>query len=365
MSEPLPFLSALERPFSLSLRLPRVLFGDGCARELPQELERLGATRPFLVGTSRGVAALRQACPEANSYPAFAGARMHVPVEITEQALVALRQAKANAIVAYGGGSAIGLGKALAWRTGLPLLVVPTNYSGSEMTDFYGEKMGDSKRAVRDDRVLAKVVIYDQGETVGMPMSVTMTSGLNALAHGVETLYAVDGNPLLATIAETGIAHLADALDVLSRSPTDRTRRAGALFGSWLCAIGLSAVSMGLHHKLAHIIGGALDLPHAETHAVLLPYVVDFNAPAALCAVQRLKRALISDSPALRLQQLGWAGGTRRSLAALGMGVADIPRIAALALEAPYPNPTPLDSEGLVRLLTRAWRGVPLDNASH
>jgi len=155
-----------------------------------------------------------------------------------------------------------------------------------------------------------------------------------------------------------------DALDVLSRSPSDRTGRAGTLFGSWLCASGLNAVSMGLHHKLAHIIGGALDLPHAETHAVLLPYVVDFKAAAVPGAVQRLKRALISESPALRLQQLGRAGGAPRSLAAIGMGAADIPRIAALALEAPYPNPTPLDAEGLVRLLRRAWRGVPLDNAS-
>jgi alcohol dehydrogenase class IV len=183
-----------------------------------------------------------------------------------------------------GGGSTTGLGKAIALATGLDQIVVPTTYAGSEMTPILGQTERGVKTTQRSPAILPEVVIYDVDLTLTLPPALTATSGLNAIAHAVEALYAQDRNPIVSLMAEEGIAALARSLPVLVDAASDLAARSDALYGAWLCGACLGAVGMALHHKLCHTLGGSFDLPHAETHAVVLPHAVAYNSAAAPCS---------------------------------------------------------------------------------
>ncbi len=339
----------------------RVVFGTGTLGRVPEEVGKLGGRRALVLSTKEQHATGERVASLLGSSACgvFAGAVMHTPVEVTAQALEAVREKGADSIVAVGGGSTIGLGKAIALRTGLKLLAVPTTYAGSEMTPILGETEGGRKTTQRTPKVVPKTVIYDVELTRGLPPALSATSGMNAMAHAVEALYAEDRNPVTALLAEEGIRALAAALPGVVAQPGDLQGRSGALYGAWLCAICLATAGMALHHKLCHVIGGSFDLPHAETHTIILPHALAYNAPAAPDAVSRVAAALGVEDAAGGLFALAGRLGAPRALSALGMQEADIDRAADLAVETPYWNPRPIERGAIRELIARAWAGLP------
>jgi maleylacetate reductase len=340
----------------------RVVLGAGSLAALPAEVQRLGLSRVLVL------CGPRQRATGERVAEALAGAaagmlpeaQMHVPVQVAERARNRATELDADGCVAVGGGSAIGLGKAVALTHGLPVIAVPTTYAGSEMTPIWGLTDGGSKRTGRDPAVLPKSVIYDPQLTLTMPVGLTVTSGMNAVAHAVEALYAPDATPIVSLMAQEGARALTAALPDLVARGDDLDARGQAQYGAWLCGACLGATTMSLHHKLCHALGGTLDLPHAPTHTVVLPHALAFNQPAAPQAVAALTQALGgAPDPARRLWELAGELGAPRSLRELGMAEADIPRIVEQVLASPYANPVAVTSAGVTRLLRAAWTGDP------
>lgn len=283
---------------------------------------------------------------------------MHVPREVVSEALAVVSRINADCCVAIGGGSTTGLAKAIALSSQLPIVCIPTTYAGSEMTPIWGITENNLKSTGRDLRVLPKTVIYDPELTLTMPVMMSVTSGMNAIAHCVEALYSKDANPVVSKMAEEGIRAMAHALPGVVRSGNDIQSRSEALSGAWLAGISLGAVGMALHHKLCHTLGGTFQLPHAETHTVILPHAIAYNSAAAPEAMAITARALGAPSAAPGLFDLATSLGAPTSLEALGMKEADLPQAAALATQSPYPNPAPLTYDGILTLLRNAFHGI-------
>ncbi len=337
----------------------RVIFGQGKLQSLPQEVEKLGARKALVLSTPQQEAWARNVAELLGSSAAgvYSNATMHTPVEVSEDAVAYAKRVGADCVVALGGGSTTGLGKAIALRTGLPQIAVPTTYAGSEMTPILGETEKGVKTTQRQPVILPKTVIYDVDLSVTLPPALSATSGLNAMAHAVEALYAQNRNPVTSLMAEEGIAAFARSLPTIVQSPKDIEARSDALYGAWLCGICLASAGMALHHKLCHVLGGAFDLPHAETHAVMLPHTAAYNSVAAADAMQRVARALGSNDAATGLWELAGKLNAPRSLKQLGMPESGIDLATDLAMKNPYWNPRPLQAEAIRALIARAWAG--------
>ncbi len=339
----------------------RVVFGAGALDKVAEEVERLGLSRILVLSTPRqgALAARVTTLLGDRAGGTFDGARMHVPVASVVAAEEAVGAAGADGCLAIGGGSTIGLAKALSLRLGLPSVVVPTTYAGSEMTPVWGLTEDGRKRTGRDPVVLPRSVVYDPDLTHALPAAVSGPSGLNAIAHAVEALYAPDGTPVVSAMAERGVHDLAAALPTVVADGADAAARALALQGAWLCGACLGATTMGLHHKLCHALGGMLDLPHAETHAIVLPHVAAYNLPFAPEADTVLRRALATDDVPSALRALAARVGVPAGLRALGVDHADLARVADEVLAAPYRNPRPPTRGDLEAILEAAWRDGP------
>lgn len=337
----------------------RVVFGSGAVSQLPHEVELLGLNRALILSTP-GHADLAQrlaATLGERTAGIYAKAVMHVPVQTAREAGELARRLQADGTIAVGGGSTTGLGKAIALELRLPIVAVPTTYSGSEMTPIYGLTEGGRKRTGRDLIVLPRTVIYDPELTLTLPMGLTVTSAMNAMAHAAEGLYGQHHNPVSDLMAEEGIRALARALPRLRSNPLDLSARSDALYGAWLCGMVLSAVGMALHHKLCHTLGGSFNLPHAEVHTVVLPHAIAYNAPAIPAALERMMSALGTGNPAQGLYDLACTSGAPSSLRALGLRESDLDRAADLAVENAYWNPKPVEREGVRALIQSAWEG--------
>ncbi len=339
----------------------RVVFGHGTFRQLPEEVVRLGLERALVLATPQQLREAERiaATLGGRSVGVFAEAAMHTPVEVTERAMAVVAARGADGVISIGGGSTTGLGKAIALRSDLPQIVVPTTYAGSEMTPILGETAQGRKTTQRSLKVLPEVVIYDVDLTLTLPAGLSGTSGINAIAHAVEALYSRDANPVISLMAEEGIAALARALPGITADPLDRAARSDALYGAYLCGVCLGAVGMALHHKLCHTLGGTFDLPHSETHTIILPHALAYNAPAVMPALARIERALGGPDAPRRLYELAATVGAPRALRDLGMPESGIAEAAAIAMANPYWNPAPLEKERLAALLSRAWEGAP------
>jgi alcohol dehydrogenase class IV len=336
------------------------VFGSGTLSAAATEIQRLGGQRAFVLTTPQQEAEGRKLGSSLGSLFAgiFSGATMHTPVEVTEQALAAMKACDADCLVSLGGGSTTGLGKALALRTGVNQLCIPTTYAGSEMTPILGETKDGLKTTVRSNDVLPETVIYDVDLTLSLPSSLVATSGINAIAHAVESLYARDRNPVISLMAEEGIRALAEALPAIIEQPGDREARSQALYGAWLCGVCLGTVGMALHHKLCHTLGGTFDLPHAETHTIILPHALAYNAPAVPDAMARIARALGTRDAALGLYDLARRLNARLALRDIGMPESGIDKAADLAVTNAYWNPRPLERNAIRDLIARAWAGM-------
>ena len=338
---------------------PRVVFGAGAVARLAEEIDRLGAKRALLLVTPGRSASVRTLLAGLGERLAgiYDRAAMHVPVEIAVDARRVAEELRADCCIAWGGGSTIGLGKAIALTSGLPVIAVPTTYSGSEMTAVVGMTEGGIKKTQRDPRMLPKTVVYDPELTLGLPAATSAASGMNAIAHCVEALYAHDANPVSMLLAEEGIRALANALPRVVAAPADLDARTEALYGAWLAGSSFATTSLGLHHKLCHVLGGTFNLPHAETHSIVLPHAVRYNRDAAPDAMRRIARALGAHDAAVALYELEAKLGLRMKLAEIGMPEDGLARAARLATESPYPNPRPPVYEHVLELLRDAYHG--------
>ncbi len=337
----------------------RVVFGAGSLERLPDEVARLGAERVLVLSTPGKRALAEDAARRLGARAAgiYDQAVMHTPIEVAEAGRAAAERLGADSYVAIGGGTTIGLAKAIALATGRPIVAVPTTYSGSEMTPIQGITADGVKRTRRDPSMLPRVVIYDPELTLGLPARISGPSGMNAIAHCVEALYALNANPITSLMAEEGIRALGASLPVVVREPGDLEARSAALYGAWLAGAALGTVGMALHHKLAHVLGGSFNLPHAETHTLILPQAAAYNRDAAPDAMARIARALGAEDAPAALFDLAKALGAEMRLAAFGLSEADLDRAAELATQDPYYNPRPVSREAVRALLQDAYEG--------
>ena len=343
----------------------RVVFGIGAIRNLAEEIDRLGARKALILSTPQqwNLAAEISALLGNRVVGLFDRAEMHVPLEIAEAARAEAANLGADCCVAVGGGSTTGLAKAIALTSGLPILAIPTTYAGSEMTPIWGLTSDGVKKTGRDPRVLPKTVIYDPDLTLGLPVPMSVTSGINAIAHCVEALYSKDANPVVSLMAEDGIRALAHALPRIVKQPEDADARSQALYGAWLGGSVLGAVGMALHHKLCHTLGGSFNLPHAETHTVVLPHAMAYNSLEASDAMTRVAKAMGANDAAGGMWDLAASLGAPLSLQALGLERRHIETAADLAIANPYWNPRPITREGIRALLEDAFDGRRPANA--
>jgi alcohol dehydrogenase class IV len=334
----------------------RVVFGAGSIRGLAAEVERLGAKRVLLISTPGRAEMVRNLAKGLALAGVFDRAVMHTPLAVVEAAREEARKVNADCCVTVGGGSTIGFGKAIALSSSLPVVAVPTTYSGSEMTTIWGVSEGGAKKTGRDPKVLPRAVLYDPELTLGLPAAVSAASGMNAIAHCAEALYAHDGNAIISLMAEEGIRALASALPRIVAHPSDIEGRTAALYGSWLAGMTISTTSVALHHKLCHVLGG-FGLPHAETHSIVLPHAMRYNQDAAPEAMARIRKSLGGQEAAKGLYELERQLGLPMRLADIGMKEADLERAARLAVEAPYPNPRKVEYAPVLALLRDAYEG--------
>lgn len=337
----------------------RVVFGCGSLIHIEREMRELGVGRALILsGQDQGalVASVSNQLG-AGAAGVFDRATMHVPADLVVEARAVAASLEADCLIAVGGGSAIGLAKAIALETSLPIIAVPTTYAGSEMTPIFGVTEAGMKRTGTSSRVLPKTVVYDPNVTITLPVALSVTSGINAIAHAAEGLYARDANPLTSLMAEEGIAALARSLPLIVKRAGDPSARSDALYGAWLCGAVLGSVGMALHHKLCHTLGGSFNLPHAATHTVVLPHALAYNAEAAPAAMKRIARALGHHSAAQGLYELARESGAPVALKALGMAEHQLDHAADIACTNAYWNPRPLDRDAIRSLLQDAFEG--------
>jgi maleylacetate reductase len=341
-------------------RPARVVFGAGSLQQLGAEIDALGARKALVLSTpeQRQSAERVATMLGARAAGVFDRAVMHVPIETAREAREVAAKLGADCAVAIGGGSTIGLGKAIALESGLAILAIPTTYAGSEMTTIFGITEGGMKKTGRNDKVLPRTVIYDPELTMTLPVTMSVTSGMNAIAHAAEGFYSATSNPIIDLMAEEGIRAIGRALPAIRQSPQDARGRSDALYGAWLCGTVLASVDMALHHKLCHTLGGSFNLAHAETHTIVLPHALAYNASAAPEAVARVGHALGGASGPRAVFDLAKQNGAPVALRDIGMKESDLDKACDIAMSNQYPNPRPLERGALRQLLQNAYEGV-------
>jgi len=348
------------RNFVYNAQAARVVFGAGSLQHLGREIEALGARKALVLSTpeQRASAEMIAGLLGPRAAGVFDRAVMHVPMETAREARELARKLGADCAVAIGGGSTTGLGKAIALDSGLPILAIPTTYAGSEMTPIYGITEAGMKKTGKDAHVLPRTVIYDPELTLSLPVGMSVTSGINAIAHAAEGLYSVDSNPVMDLMAKEGIAAMGRALPAIKKIANDITARSDALYGAWLCGTVLGNVGMALHHKLCHTLGGSFNLPHAETHTIVLPHALAYNAAAAPQAMRAIATALQGSSAAQAVFDLARNNGAPVALRDIGMKEIDLDKACDIAMQNQYPNPRPLERSAIRQLLQDAYEGM-------
>lgn len=337
----------------------RVIFGAGAAAEkVAAEIDRLGAANVMVIVSN---SAKEKVADFDRHFTVALWHRevvMHVPAEVAERAVAAARNNAIDLVVSVGGGSATGLGKAVALETSIPIIAVPTTFSGSEATNVWGRTENARKQTGIDDKVLPTTVVYDAELIRDLPGDLAVASGLNALAHCIDSLWGPRVDPINQALAIEGIRALNDGLPSVRADSTDLDGLERTLYGAYLAAVAFASAGSGMHHKIAHVLGGTFNLPHAQTHATILPYVLAFNAPAADDAEQRIASAFGAPTALEGLQNLRSAVGAPTALSNLGFTTDDIAEAVELSLPAiPANNPREVTAEGLTDLLSAALNG--------
>lgn len=349
-------------PFTRNSLPGRIVFGAGSVSRLGDELGQRGLGRALLISASHDAQLGEYGRAALGDRVAlhWDEVRQHVPRELASRATEASWSAGADVLVAIGGGSTTGLGKAVAVETGLPLVVVPTTYAGSEMTPIYGLTSDKDKVTARDPRALPQIVVYDPELLTTLPAAIVGPSGMNALAHCAEALWAVNSDPITDAIALDGARRLARHLPAAYASD-DPAPRGEMLIAACLAGTALGTAGTSLHHALCHLLGGMFDAPHAETHAVMIPYLVSFLQPAVPAAALRLAQAMGASEAGLgdSIWELGVSVGTPTGLRSIGIQEDDLSRLVEAALARPLTSPRPLTYESLHAAVRAAWAGEP------
>jgi maleylacetate reductase len=337
----------------------RVRFGTGLRHEVGAEMDLLGCARAIVLSTpQQSDMALDVAATLGDRAGGmFSGATMHTPIDVTEEALQHAVTVKADCIVAIGGGSTTGLGKALSFRMNIPHICVPTTYAGSEATPILGQTENGIKTTFSDPGILPSVVLYDPQLVTSLPADLTVTSALNAMAHAVEGLYAKDRNDETTRLAIQGLEDFNGSLTRVLEDPGSLAAREATLRGAWACGTVLGRVGMALHHKLCHTIGGSFDLPHAQTHAILLPHATAFNEAAVPDLLAPVAKIFGGDQSGMALWGFARDMGAPLALKEIGLEESDLDRAAEIATRNPYWNPREIDRAGIRALLQNAWSG--------
>ena len=331
----------------------RIVFGRGCVDAVAEEANALGLKRAMIVST-RGRSDL--AGKIAATIPGsrvFEDAKVHAPAECVADALALACEMDADGMISVGGGSPIGIAKAVAIQRPVPMLAVPTTYSGSEMTPAWSVTREGTKKGGKSRDVVPRTVVYDPDLTDRMPREIAVTSTINAMAHCCEALYPEGQSPLVSTLAEEGLRRLALGI----RSTGDGDAGADLLYGAHLAGLVMAHSGMAVHHKLCHVLGGTFGLPHSETHTVLLPHALAYNSKAAPDAMRRIAGAIGAARAASGLWEIAKGCDAPMTLTELGFDPSDIERAVDLAVAAPYPNPRPMERDVLVALLKCACEG--------
>jgi maleylacetate reductase len=353
-------MSHFKEDFTATIPGVRVRFGAGVRHKVGEEMAGLGLTRALILTTPQqaGTGAEFAALLGNKSVGVYSGAAMHTPVATSEEATARALELGADCVVAVGGGSTTGLGKAIALRTDLPQIVVPTTYAGSEATGILGQTETGRKTTITTPKVQPEVILYDAELVRTLPVGMTVTSALNAMAHAAEGLYAQNRSPISTLMAIEGLRAFRDALPRVLDNPDDLHARGETLYGAWLCGTVLGTVGMALHHKLCHTLGGSFDLPHAETHSVILPHAIAYNEQAAARELAPVTEIFGGTSPGQALHDFALRMKAPVALRDLGMKEADLDRATEIATQNPYWNPRPIEAGALRHWLGHAWSGT-------
>ena len=337
----------------------KVLFRVGIRHELPKIVEQFGCSSALVLSTSEQFVAAQDLVEKLGNLAGgiFSKAKMHTPIEVTQEALIHAKTIKADCLVSIGGGSTTGLSKAIALHTDLPQIIIPTTYAGSEATPILGQTEAGVKTTLRDPRVLPEIILYDPELVVTLPRQLSVTSGLNAMAHAAEALYAKDRSLKFTELAIEGLQHFVTSLPIVLTDPGDLAARENTLRGAWACGTVLGNVGMALHHKLCHTLGGSFDLPHAQTHAVILPHAIAYNAHAVADLLEPIVVMLDGRDAGQAIWDFAKSLDAPLSLRELGMKESDLENAAEIAANNPYWNPREITREGILQLLYSAWAG--------
>lgn len=341
-----------------------VYFGNGKSKEVKEILIQHGYQKVLVITTPEkeedGNKLVHKL--EDVSVGVYPHAVMHVPVDVANTAIEYAKEKGIDCCLALGGGSTIGLAKAIALKTHLPIVAIPTTYAGSEMTTVYGLTENNLKTTGKDIHVLPKVVIYDPELSVSLPAEISACSGMNAMAHAVEALYAQDKNPIISMMAVESIQALKAALPIIVKNPKDIEARQKATYGAWLAGICLGSVGMAIHHKICHTLGGTFNLPHAQAHAITLAYSVHYNRHSDIEAMDRLAVALgvnNREDVGMAIYALNQQLHIPMALKEIGLPVNGPAEVARIICDSPYYNPRSYDYDELQDLLTKAYEGLP------
>ncbi|MBP0594909.1 iron-containing alcohol dehydrogenase [Paraburkholderia sp. LEh10] len=342
--------------FVLEQRSHRVVFGRPISDVLTTELAALGFERILLVTTPGNETLLQglivRSMPGISLYT-FTEVVPHVPEHVVEKGIRFAEEIRADGIIAFGGGSSLDTAKAISHKIGVSILAIPTNFSGSEVTPNFGISSDGFKRGVFDNAVLPRTVIYDPSLLNTLPDSVAVCSGINAVAHAVEAMYAPEANPLTVSLAETGIRKM---IAGLRKRDNKEAWTIDAFTGSWLCGEVLSQVGMGLHHRICHVLGGSFGLPHAEVHTIVLPYSIAFNFDHT---------PVLKSLTDLFPNQTLWAGmaafstslGAPASLKDVGFSKDGIEEAVQLAMRGAIANPREVGEADIRSIIQQAFAG--------
>jgi maleylacetate reductase len=337
----------------------RVLFGTGgAAVNLAAEVVRLGARRVMVIASDFETPMARTVASGIEVALWHHDVVMHVPIETAEKARAAAARAGVDLLVCVGGGSTTGLAKAIALTSGIPIIAVPTTYAGSEATNVWGLTEASRKTTGVDDAVLPVTVIYDAALTLSLPVEMSVASGLNGMAHCIDSMWAPRADPINQALGAEGIRALSQGLPLITADPSGTEGREQALYGAYLSAVAFASAGSGIHHKICHVLGGTFNLPHAQTHATVLPYVLAFNAPLAPGAGARIAAAFSTADALTGLQDLRKRLDAPKALADYGFTADGIAKAVEIVLPAvPASNPRPATTQNLTRLLQAALTG--------
>ncbi|MGI9226046.1 MAG: maleylacetate reductase [Candidatus Nanopelagicaceae bacterium] len=338
---------------------PKVVFERGALSKIKVEIELLQKKKILLISDESDIAHANKVRTDLGSLvvQSIDQVIMHVPDEFSAPIVESAKKNNIDLVISIGGGSATGLGKIVALDGHIDLMAVPTTYAGSEMTTIWGRTRNNQKITGRDMAVLPKTSIYDPELTYSLPLSISVNSGMNAIAHAVEALYAPDLTSIVKDSALEGIEVFSRGLRTLNKDINNLAARDELLRGSMLCGFSLSNATMGIHHKICHTLGGMFDLPHAPMHSAVLPWAVQYNLDFAQSQLNEIAAVLNSPRADIGVWDLANEVGAQTSLKNIGYPLDRSEEVAHVISQATLVNPRPFEKAAVMDLLESAYKG--------